>query len=256
MPFSAAEFEFGPVLVIKGNHKNRIGYLDDETSHGGRRCGVVKFAPPLVTVSHYLVPLSYLEYPNTQQLLTRYSELWRQLFPDNKDRGDLEHRVRALEEYALVSDTLNERMFDAQFTRNTQGAKLFISHSSADKQFVRGLAVDLANRGHQPWLDEWEILAGESITERVAQGVEDSDFLLLVLSDAAVRSRWVEQEWHAKHWAEINERQIKVIPLLKEMCEVPTLLRSKKYIDLRPGNYADGLDLLCKSINLLVERRS
>lgn len=147
-------------------------------------------------------------------------------------------------------------MFEAQFARGPRGARLFISHSSADKDFVRGLAVDLAARGHQPWLDEWEILAGESITEHVSAGIEDADFLILVLSKAAVQSRWVEQEWQAKHWTEVNDRNVRVIPVLKDSCEIPTLLRTKKYVDMRDENYTAGLELLLKSIGKLLAKRA
>ena len=200
--------------------------------------------------------LEQLDVPNTQQLLKRYQQLFEVLSPYKKDESDPAARVVALEEFALVSSLLNERMFEAQFERSPRGARLFISHSSVDKEFVRGLAVDLAARGHQPWLDEWEILAGESITEKVSAGIEDADFLILVLSEAAVRSRWVEQEWQATHWNEINDRKVRVIPVLKDSCEIPPLLRTKKYVDMRDYNYTAGLDVLLASIGKLLIKRA
>jgi hypothetical protein len=36
-------------------------------------------------------------------------------------------------------------------------AKIFISHSSKDKEFVRQLKKDLEEFGHEIWLDEREI---------------------------------------------------------------------------------------------------
>jgi TIR domain len=256
MPFSDSDFIYGPVLVIRGKHKGRIGYLDNDTYHRGKLCGVVSFTEPLLTPFYQLIPISYLDLPNTQQLMRRYHELLEILSPYKKDESDPDLRVEALEELALVSGQLNDRMFQAQFERSPRGAKLFVSHSSVDKDFVRGLCVDLAARGHQPWLDEWEILAGESITERVGTGIEDADFMIVVLSEAAVRSKWVEQEWQAKHWSEVAERHVKVIPVLKDACEIPVLLRTKKYVDLRDDKYSEGLETLVKSLGALLTKRA
>ena len=256
MPFSPTDFTYGPVLVVRGKNKGRIGFLDDDTHHRGKFCGIVKFADPLLTPYYQCIPIEYLEFPNTQQILKRYHELFATLSPYEKDESDPEARVTTLEEFSFVSGQLNDRMFKAQFERSPRGAKIFVSHSSIDKDFVRGLCVDLAARGHQPWLDEWEILAGESITERVGTGIEDADFMIVVLSEASVESRWVEQEWQAKHWSEVTERHVKVIPVLKNACEIPVLLRTKKYVDLRDDKYSQGLETLLKSIGGLLAKRA
>jgi hypothetical protein len=247
MPYTSKDFAYGPVIVMRGKHKGRIGEFDDETIHRGRLHAIVKFTHPLITSYYTYIPVQYLDAPNTQQLLTRFDELFWQLSPFRGGSIEGDARVAALEEFAYVSSLLNDRMFSAQFEKGPKGAKVFISHSSADKQFVRGLAVDLAAIGHQPWLDEWEILAGESIIERVGSGVEDADLMVVVLSRNAMASKWVENEWHAKYWTEVSKRRVAVIPVLIEDCEIPALLRAKKYVDFR-DNYASALELLAKSI--------
>ena len=156
---------------------------------------------------------------------------------------------------AYVAAVLNDRMFNAQFMRTHEGAKVFLSYASADKVFVKGLAVDLAELGHQPWLDEWEILGGESIPARVAEGLEQSNFVVIVLSGNAVRSRWVENEWQAKYWEEINERRVTLIPLLLSDCQIPTLLKAKKYIDFRT-DYTAALEDLARSLSEHLARKS
>ena len=234
MPFSAANFAYGPVVVLRGRNKGRIGFLDNDTHLHHRFCGIVKFADPMLSDEYKVIRIEYLDFPNTQQILNRYQQLRNTLSPyKEEDESDPNARLVALEEFSFVSNLLNDRMFEAQFERSPRGAKLFVSHSSVDKGFVRGLCVDLAARGHQPWLDEWEILAGESITERIGAGIEDSDFVIVVLSEASVKSKWVEQEWQAKHWVEVTGRHVQVIPVLKDSCDIPVLLRTKKYVDLR-----------------------
>ncbi|MEO2204742.1 TIR domain-containing protein [Paenibacillus pabuli] len=45
--------------------------------------------------------------------------------------------------------------------------------------------------------------------------------------------RWVQEEWYSKYWDEINSGMVKVVPILIEECEIPELLKTKKYADFR-----------------------
>jgi len=126
-------------------------------------------------------------------------------------------------------------------------ARIFISHTSADKDFVRQLAEDLKLLGHQPWLDEWEIRVGECIVSRIQQGLEDCDYTVIVLSPNAIQSGWVEKEWKASYWNEIQERRVVILPVMLKDCDVPALLKTKKYADFRT-RYPLGLAQLTQAI--------
>ncbi|MGA4632423.1 toll/interleukin-1 receptor domain-containing protein [Pseudomonas solani] len=125
--------------------------------------------------------------------------------------------------------------------------KIFISHSSKDKQFARWISVDLANSGHKPWLDEWDIKAGESIPKKIGEGLRECDFIIVVLSESSVTSNWVEVEWQSKYWEEVQSGRVSVIPVLIADCEVPHLLMHKKYADFR-YSYSDGYNDILLSI--------
>ena len=112
-------------------------------------------------------------------------------------------------------------------------AKLFLSHSSRDKEFVRQLAADLRVLGHTPWLDEWEIKVGECIVTKIEAALADCDYVILVLTPDAVKSGWVEREWKIRYWDEINTRKLAVLPALLVDCDIPPMLRTKKYADFR-----------------------
>ncbi|RYF36242.1 MAG: toll/interleukin-1 receptor domain-containing protein, partial [Cytophagaceae bacterium] len=58
----------------------------------------------------------------------------------------------------------------------------FLSHSSADKPFIRQLAADLSASGIDVWLDEQRIRVGDSIPEKIAQGLAESDYFLIGIS--------------------------------------------------------------------------
>src|SRR4051794_1456451 len=108
-------------------------------------------------------------------------------------------------------------------------SKFFLSHSSPDKPFVQKLANDLSDYGHSCWLDEWEIKVGDSITQKIEQGLGEADYVVLVLSKRSVASKWVEREWRAKYWEQVNSGTKQVLPCLLEHCDVPILLKDLKY---------------------------
>ena len=127
-------------------------------------------------------------------------------------------------------------------------AKVFISHSSADKPFVRDLARDLIALGHEPWLDEWEIKVGDCIVSKIESGVANSDYVVIVLSGRSVASGWVDREWKTKYWDEIEQERTMVLPVLIEDCDLPGLLKTKKYADFR-NNYSAGFVSLTGAIS-------
>jgi hypothetical protein len=125
---------------------------------------------------------------------------------------------------------------------------IFISHASHDKDFSRRLATDLSALGHTPWLDEWEIKVGDCIIRKIEDGISKADHVVLVLSPRSVQSKWVEREWSAKYWEEIEKGQILLLPALIEDCEIPNLIKTKKYADFRK-NYTIGFLHLADGIS-------
>jgi hypothetical protein len=125
---------------------------------------------------------------------------------------------------------------------------IFISHTSADKPIVRKISEDIQNHNFPVWLDEWRIKAGECIVSAIEEALTSCRFVLVVLSPRAVESGWVDREWKAKYWVEVKEGRVRVIPVLIENCSVPTLLKTKRYVDL-VSDYDSGISLLLSSIN-------
>lgn len=123
----------------------------------------------------------------------------------------------------------------------------FLSHSSKDKGFVRRLAADLVAQGVKVWLDEQQILVGDSIPERIAQGLAESDFFLIVVSRNSVESSWVKKELNSALVHEIERRKVKVMPIRLDDAQVPDSIIDKAYADFR-GSYEDGFRNLLGSI--------
>jgi hypothetical protein len=232
--------DWGAVKIISGKHKGRIGYLDDE-----EKGGIVYFGDFFYAPRYHVIPMRYLAPITTDDLMRRHEELFRLVgMPSSSEPygrlEDAEEHIEHLTEYAYVQAELMERMFVARLTAS-EGRRVFISHSSKDKQLATGLSVDLANRGYDPWLDTWKIRAGESIPAKVGNGIKDCDFMIVVLSKNSVASNWVEREWQAKYWSEVSKGNVQVIPVLISDCDIPVLLQTKKYADFR-HSYNDGLE--------------
>ncbi len=108
---------------------------------------------------------------------------------------------------------------------------VFLSHNHADKAFVRSLSRFLRENDIKVWLDEAELNAGDSLVQTISEVVRDVDFLVGVLSPASIASPWVQRELGWAMHSEINGRRIKVIPIVKDKCEIPAYLLGKLYLD-------------------------
>ncbi|MBC7876788.1 MAG: toll/interleukin-1 receptor domain-containing protein [Anaerolineales bacterium] len=231
------------VFVTRGKHKGRIGYCDESYS---RTWCIVYFGHMLTALRmDYNISYKSLRIANVNDLLNRRTKIDRLLILN--EILD-EKRVTLLEELMLIKDILNEKAIRAKFYQAGEQKKVFVSHSSQDKAFATQLAFDLSNAGYHPWLDNWEIFAGDSIPNKIAVGIKDCDFVLVILSKNSVNSHWVEREWEAKYWDEVQSGEIKVIPVLLNECAIPQLLKTKKYANFT-WNYANGLDEILLALN-------
>ena len=108
---------------------------------------------------------------------------------------------------------------------------VFLSHNSEDKPLVRDLASYLNDHGFRVWLDETCLTPGVSLLGALADAVKAVDVVVAVLSKSAVCSPWVTKELLFAITHEVENRRIKVIPVLKEACEIPAFLGDKLYLD-------------------------
>lgn len=157
--------------------------------------------------------------------------------------------LKALEPGVIVEDLLKEAEASKELRHKKHAAErvAFLSHSSKDKAFIRQIATDLSAEGIAVWLDEQRIHVGDSIPEKIAQGLAQSDFFLVALSEHSVGSEWVKRELNNALIQEISKRKIAILPLKLSPCEIPTLIADKKYADFS-RSYREGLDDLIAAI--------
>ena len=88
----------------------------------------------------------------------------------------------------------NNNLDDQNIPASTPPTRIFISHSHTDNKFAEQLAEDIEDSGIKCWLDLWEIEVGASIRQKVEDGIKAADWLIILLSEASVQSKWVKQE--------------------------------------------------------------
>lgn len=109
--------------------------------------------------------------------------------------------------------------------------RAFISHSSQDHAIVERLDADLRAAGIDPWSSFWEIRAGDSIVQKINEGLRDCQAFLIVISKHSVASAWVNRELDAATLQQIQGKAT-IIPVRLDDSPVPRLLEPLKYVDL------------------------
>lgn len=126
--------------------------------------------------------------------------------------------------------------------------KVFISYSTKDKPFAKKLESFLSSVGVDAWLDEKRLKVGDSLIEKISEAIDESNYIVAVLSKSSVNSKWFQNELL---WALTKERQLRkdlVLPVVIEECEIPSFLKDKYFIDF--GSSESFLE----SINKLVDK--
>jgi hypothetical protein len=128
-------------------------------------------------------------------------------------------------------------------------SKVFLSHSSSDKGFVRKLAASLVTYGIDSWIDEAEIHYGESLITRISESIEEIDLVLAIISENSIDSSWVRKELEWALTREIKSRNIVVVPVLIDRVDIPFFLIDKLYADFTDSQqYSANTKRLAQSI--------
>jgi hypothetical protein len=72
--------------------------------------------------------------------------------------------------------------------------RVFISYSSRDRGDALWLKELVEAAGHRVWLDVFDLRPAARLAAGLESGVRDADVLCVLLSPAAMASRWVAEE--------------------------------------------------------------
>jgi hypothetical protein len=147
-----------------------------------------------------------------------------------------------LEPGLVPEDLLDEAEAGKLRRHETDKGKVvaFLSHSSKDKPIIRQLAADLTAAGVTVWLDEQDIRVGDSIPAKIAQGLAESDYFVIALSESSVKSSWVQHELNNALVAQMAKRKVKILPIKLAAVQVPDVIADRKYADFSQSYNADN----------------
>jgi hypothetical protein len=131
---------------------------------------------------------------------------------------------------------------------------IFISHASADKkQFVYPLTEALSVHNVTFWLDDAQIVWGDSVVGRINEGLRGSQLALLCLSQNFLRRPWPESEMAAVLSIQNSNGAKRALPLIlnskEEVLNHYPLIAGMSYRE-----FTYGPDQLASEIASMVER--
>ncbi len=117
---------------------------------------------------------------------------------------------------------------------------VFISYSSQDKVWVRGeLLTRLEAAGLNTFIDFRDFDIGAPSVTEMERGVLTSRRTLLVLTPAYLASQWTEFENLMLQTLDPANRARRLIPLLKDRCELPTRIGMLTYVNFSDPTEVD-----------------
>lgn len=135
--------------------------------------------------------------------------------------------------------------------------QVFMAHAGEDKTEVKAIGSWLIKKypSLKVWIDDWSMVAGDSLTSKLGKGIEKSDKLVVFLSSHSVESNWVRKEVSTGIVMELAEEkgldgENFVVPvILKPIEKVPIMLRDKLYVDFpQQSSFDHACELLYRGI--------
>jgi len=129
-------------------------------------------------------------------------------------------------------------------------ARVFISYSRNDLNFVQGFAQTLMSNGIDVWWDLSSLQGGDNWTDAIPQAIENSDLCIVVLTPNSIKSDWVQKEY-----AYALGQEKRVIPVLCQECKIPFALVNINYVDLQGVKYQNGLNQIIQLARVKPQNR-
>tara|TARA_R110002051_G_scaffold267433_1_gene327394 strand:+ start:62 stop:925 length:864 start_codon:yes stop_codon:yes gene_type:complete len=133
----------------------------------------------------------------SEQYLSKEQEFQRKKIADadkKREQAQIAHQRKITNELRLQRQ-LSEPAKEILGDRDLPEHDVFISHASEDKDsFVRPLAQVLTGMGFKVWYDETTLRIGDSLRQKIDQGLSSSRYGVVVLSGAFFYKNWPQYE--------------------------------------------------------------
>lgn len=132
---------------------------------------------------------------------------------------------------------------------------VFISHASEDKEAVaRPLAAALQDEGVRVWLDENELLLGDSLRRKIEQGLARSRYGVVILSPAFFSKDWPQQELNGLAAREENGDKV-ILPIWHDVDKRLVATYSPILADRLAVSTAEGTERVATEISKVLRQQ-
>jgi hypothetical protein len=95
-----------------------------------------------------------------------------------------------------------------------EGWDVFISHDSSDSEFAKEVYQELFRHRVYCWFDQSVLRPGDSLAKQIANGLNESDYAILVLSENYIDNvGWASDEWQGLRSIAVAEDKNVIIPV-------------------------------------------
>ena len=137
-----------------------------------------------------------------------------------------------------------------QYREDSQNSfDVFVSHASEDKnEFVRPFVEALQAHGLNVWFDEQSLRIGDSLRRSIDNGLKNSRYGIVVLSDAFFRKEWPQRELDGLFAREVNGEKV-ILPIWHKISKNEVLKFSTIIADMLALNTSNfTIDEIAKEI--------
>ncbi|MDO7877677.1 toll/interleukin-1 receptor domain-containing protein [Hymenobacter sp. ASUV-10] len=125
---------------------------------------------------------------------------------------------------------------------------VFISYASEDRAELAGpLAERLASFGVKVWFDKFELRIGDSLRERIDEGLSQSRYGIVILSPAFFSKHYPVRELNGLSQLEINGEKV-LLPIWKDVSDQEVRKFSPPLADRVALTFDRGIDVITSEI--------
>ncbi|MFI5004827.1 MAG: toll/interleukin-1 receptor domain-containing protein [Solirubrobacterales bacterium] len=134
-------------------------------------------------------------------------------------------------------------------------SRAFISYSHQDEAFVLALVQRLEEHGIGVWIDQVDLLIGDSLIHRIGDAIHEGDFVIAVISQHSVNSSWCEKELTLAVTHGIQSKQVKVLPVRLDGVALPNFLADTLWVEADRSDCTAVAAELASAVERHLERR-
>src|SRR5438270_2068693 len=136
--------------------------------------------------------------------------------------------------------------------RSAESPRVFISYARADgEDFARKLREDLEAAGILCWMDRYGLEGGKDWRQQILEALDTVEFLVLVMTPAAIQSSNVQWEWQTARQQGVCVYPVKAVPKL-DYSSLPRWMQKSHFYtrDAEWSTFIGHLNSYCEKVRI------